>query len=43
LLARRGLTAFESYVVTEFAARYLCPQDNPQASTDVNQALLGNS
>ncbi len=42
-LKRRGLTAFESYVVAEFAARYLCPKESPQESSDMYQALLGGS
>lgn len=42
-LTRRGLTAFESYVVAEFAARYLCPKESPQESSDMYQALLGGS
>ena len=42
-LEGRHLTAFESYVVTEFAADYLCPNERPQASSDLQQARLGGS
>ncbi len=39
-LSDRGLDDFESYVVTEFAAQYLCPKDTLQESSDMHQALL---
>ncbi len=42
-LAGRGLTAFESYVVLEFAAQYLCPNEIPQATSDMQEALLSSS
>jgi hypothetical protein len=42
-LAGRGLTAFESYVVSEFAAQYLCPKEEPQETSDMYQALLAGS
>ena len=39
-LAARHLTDFESYVVTEFGAQYLCPKELTQESSDMQQALL---
>jgi Glycosyl hydrolases family 43 len=40
-LAGRGLSAFESYVVMEFAARYLCPKEGAQETSVMYRALLG--
>ncbi len=42
-LTGRGLTDFESYVVVEFAAQYLCPKESAQESSDMYQALLAGS
>ena len=42
-LAARGLDAFEAYVVMEFAARYLCPGQVPQATSDMEEALLAGT
>ncbi len=42
-LAGRGLTTFESYVVVEFAAQYLCPKESSQESSDMYQALLAGT
>jgi hypothetical protein len=42
-LTRRHLTDFESYVVSEFAAQYLCPKMMTQQSSDMQQALLDGS
>ncbi len=39
-LAARDLTTFESYVVTEFAAEYLCSSEVPQTTSNMQQALL---
>ena len=38
-LTRRGLTQFESYVVTVLAGQYLCPKDYPREAADMQQAL----
>jgi hypothetical protein len=43
LLTRRGLTDFESYVVAEFAAQYLCPSEVSRDASDMQQALLAGS
>jgi hypothetical protein len=40
LLTARGLTDFESYVVAEFAAKYLCPSQVPRDASDMQRALL---
>jgi hypothetical protein len=42
-LEGRGLNDFESYVVTEFAAQYLCPSEVSRESADMEQALLARS
>lgn len=42
-LQSRQLTDFESYVVSEFAARYLCPSELPQGISDMQQFLLQSS
>jgi hypothetical protein len=39
-LTGRHLSDFESYVVSEFAARYLCPREAVQQNADIQQALL---
>jgi hypothetical protein len=39
-LTARGLTAFESYVVAEFAAEYLCTNQLAHALTDIRRALM---
>jgi hypothetical protein len=39
-LTGRHLSDFESYVVSEFAARYLCPMETAQQTSDMQQALL---
>jgi hypothetical protein len=39
-LATRHLSDFESYVVTEFGARYLCPKELTQESSDMQHAML---
>jgi hypothetical protein len=39
-LTGRHLSDFESYVVAEFAARYLCPKEVPQQTSDMQRALL---
>ena len=39
MLTRRGLTDFESYVVTVFAGQYLCPKEYPREAADMQQAL----
>ena len=42
-LAQRHLSAFQSYVVGEFAAEFLCPSQLPHALTDLRRALVGSS
>jgi hypothetical protein len=42
-LGRRDLSAFQAYVVSEFAAEYLCPTQLPHALTDLRLALLDGS
>ena len=42
-LTRRGLSTFESYVVTVLAGQYLCPKDYPLEAVDMQQALLAGS
>ena len=39
-LATRDLTTFEAYVVSEFAAEYLCPSEVPHITSNMQQALL---
>ena len=39
-LTGRHLSRFESYVVAEFAAQYLCPNEVAQQASDMQQALL---
>lgn len=39
-LAARHLIPFESYVVAQFVAGYLCRSEEPQQSSDIQQALL---
>ncbi len=41
--SQRHLTLFQSYVVSEFAAQYLCPKQLPHALTDLRRALVGRS
>jgi hypothetical protein len=43
LLTQRRLTEFESYVVAEFAAQYLCPSEAPREASDMQRALLAGS
>ena len=42
-LGRRHLSLFQSYVVGEFAAEYLCPTQLPHALTDLRTALVAGS
>jgi hypothetical protein len=42
-LTRRGLTDFESYVVTVLAGQYLCPKDYPREALDMQAALQGST
>ena len=42
-LEQRHLSVFQSYVVSEFAAEYLCPTQLPHALTDLRQALVAGS
>ena len=42
-LEQRHLSLFQSYVVSEFAAEYLCPKQLPHALTDLRQALVAGS
>ena len=42
-LSQRKLTLFQSYVVSEFAAQYVCPKQLPHALTDLRRALIGGS
>ena len=42
-LAQRHLTVFQSWVVGEFAAQYLCPKQYPHALTDLRNALVEGS
>jgi hypothetical protein len=42
-LTARGLTVFESYVVSEFAAEYLCTNQLPTALADIRRALVDGS
>ena len=42
-LGQRHLTRFQSYVVDEFAAQYLCPRQLPHALTDLRNTLVGGS
>jgi hypothetical protein len=42
-LGQRHLSTFQSYVVGEFAAEYLCPKQLPHALTDLRHALVGSS
>jgi hypothetical protein len=42
-LTRRGLTGFESYVVTVLAGQYLCPKEYPREALDMQAALQGTS
>ncbi|MGA2836473.1 MAG: family 43 glycosylhydrolase [Acidimicrobiales bacterium] len=37
---RKGLTAYEAYVLAIFATKYLCPQYAAQALVDVRQGLM---
>jgi len=39
-LGQRHLSAFQSYVVGEFAAEYLCPKQLPHALTDLRRVLV---
>ena len=38
MLTRRGLTDFESYVVTVLAGQYLCPKDYAREAADMQRA-----
>ena len=42
-LGARHLDHFDSYVVAEFAAHYLCPGEEPQVTSDMQQLLVGGS
>ena len=42
-LGQRHLSVFQSYVVSEFAAEYLCPTQLPHALTDLRTALVNGS
>ncbi len=42
-LTGRHLSDFESYVVSEFAARYLCPKEMTEQTSDIQEALLDGS
>jgi hypothetical protein len=42
-LEQRHLTAFQSYVVGEFAAEYLCSQQLPHALADLRNALVATA
>jgi hypothetical protein len=42
-LANRHLSVFQSYVVSEFAAEYLCPAQLPHALTDLRTALVAGA
>jgi hypothetical protein len=42
-LANRHLSVFQSYVVSEFAAEYLCPAQLPHALTDLRTALIAGA
>jgi hypothetical protein len=42
-LEQRHLSLFQSYVVSEFAAEYLCPKQLPHALTDLRHALVAGS
>ena len=42
-LEQRRLTAFQSYVVGEFAAEYLCSQQLPHALADLRSALVATA
>ena len=42
-LEQRHLSFFQSYVVSEFAAEYLCPTQLPHALTDLRHALVSGS
>jgi hypothetical protein len=42
-LTARHLTDFESYVVAEFAAEYLCPKQLVHGLADIQQAMLDGS
>ncbi len=42
-LGRRHLNLFQSYVVSEFAAEYLCPTELPHTLTDLRTALVDGS
>jgi Glycosyl hydrolases family 43 len=42
-LGQRHLNAFQSYVVSEFAAEYLCPALLPHALTDLRNALVAGA
>jgi glycosyl hydrolase family 43 len=39
----RGLTDFESYIVAEFGAQYLCPSQVPREASDMQRALLAGT
>jgi hypothetical protein len=42
-LGQRSLSAFQSYVVGEFAAEYLCSKQLPQALGALRSALVAGS
>ena len=42
-LGQRHLTVFQSWVVSAFAAQYLCPTQYPHALTDLRNALVSGS
>ena len=42
-LEHRHLSQFQAYVVSEFAAEYLCPRQLPHALTDLRHALVAGS
>jgi hypothetical protein len=42
-LAGQQLSVFQSYVVSEFAAEYLCPTQLPHALNDLRRALVNGS
>ena len=42
-LEHQPLSAFQSYVVSEFAAEYLCPKQLPNSLIDLRHALIGGT
>jgi hypothetical protein len=42
-LANQHLSVFQSYVVSEFAAEYLCSTQLPHALTDLRTALIAGA